>query len=196
MANVQETWLSLTRENTQVLICDLQKQIVARSKTTPPDSLAQSAGVLCRLASLFQLPVTFSVVPEGEKAPELIKELKEFATDGNQFLRASANPFLDQKTREHLSAQGRKTIILAGFAIEVVTLHAALQALREGYNVIVAVDACGGMSQQTESAAIEHIRASGGLITSVVSIGTALSPDFTTHEGQEMFQIVQALRLA
>ncbi len=49
MTTVQETWASLAPEGTQVLLCDLQKEIVARSKTTKPDALAQSAGVLCCL---------------------------------------------------------------------------------------------------------------------------------------------------
>ena len=75
-------------------------------------------------------------------------------------------------------------------------LHAALDAAREGYKVLVAIDAGGGMSERTESAAIEQIRAAGALVTSVVSIATALSSDFTTDKGKQMFQIVQQLRLA
>jgi hypothetical protein len=62
--------------------------------------------------------------------------------------------------------------------------------------VIVAVDACGGMSERTESAALAQIRDSGGIVSSVASITTALSPDFTKPQGQQMFQIVQTLRLA
>jgi nicotinamidase-related amidase len=75
-------------------------------------------------------------------------------------------------------------------------LHAALDAVREGYKVLVAIDACGGMSARTETAAIEQARTAGALITSVVSIATALSPDFTTEKGKQMFPIVQQLRLA
>jgi Isochorismatase family len=73
---------------------------------------------------------------------------------------------------------------------------AALDALREGYGVIVAVDACGRMSDRTESAALMQIRDNGGTVSSVVSIATAFSPDFTKPQGQQMFQIVQTLRLA
>ena len=196
MITVQEVWASLTPAETQVLICDLQQQIVARSKTTKPESLAQSAGVLCQLADLFDLPVTLSVVPEGGKAPELIPEVQQHAARAKQFPRASASPFLDQKTKNALAANGKKTLLLAGFATEVVVLQAALHAIAEGYRVLVMVDACGGMSDATEDAAMEHLRAAGALPSSVVSVGTALSPDFTTQQGQQMFAIVQKLRLA
>jgi hypothetical protein len=196
MPNTRERWSQLAPETSQVMICDLQEQIVARSKTTKPDALSQSAQVLCQMAQLFKLPLTLSVVPENKTAPRLIASLHAFALEKNQFLRATASPFIDPVTREHLASLRRPTLIIAGFATEVVVLHAALDALREGYGVIVAVDACGGMSDRTESAALAHIRDNGGVVSSVVSIATALSPDFTKPQGQQMFQIVQTLRLA
>jgi hypothetical protein len=52
------------------------------------------------------------------------------------------------------------------------------------------------MSDRTESAALMQIRDNGGTVSSVVSIATAFSPDFTKPQGQQMFQIVQTLRLA
>ena len=196
MPHAKETWSALSPATSQILLCDLQEQIVARSKTTAVGALSQSAAVLCRIGQLFKLPLTFSVVPEDKKAPKLIRSIEAFASEKDQFLRATASPFTEPNTREHLASLRRPTLILAGFATEVVVLHAALHALGAGYGVIVAVDACGGMSERTESAALAQIRDGGGIVSSVVSIATALSPDFTKLEGQQMFEIVQTLRLA
>ena len=189
-------WNGLSKESTQILICDLQQQIVARSKTTEPGALSRSAAVLCEIANLFGLPITLSVVPEQEKAPQLVPELEKSAGSAPRLLRASASPFTDTASQRTLADNRRRTLIVAGFATEVVVLHAALDAVREGYKVLVAIDACGGMSARTETAAIEQARTAGALVTSVVSIATALSPDFTTEKGKQMFQIVQQLRLA
>jgi hypothetical protein len=189
-------WNGLTTDSAQILICDLQQQIVARSKTTEPSVLSRSAAVLCEVAALFGLPITLSVVPEQEKAPQLVSELAKSAGSAPRLLRASASPFTDTASQRTLADNRRRTLIVAGFATEVVVLHAALDAVREGYKVLVAIDACGGMSARTETAAIEQARTAGALITSVVSIATALSPDFTTEKGKQMFQIVQQLRLA
>jgi isochorismate hydrolase len=195
MHSAKETWLNLSPANSQVLICDLQEQIVARSKTTRPEALSQSAEVLCKIAELFKIPITLSVVPENNEKPKLISQLVSFASPKNEFLRATASPFVETSTRDHLGSLDRPTLILAGFATEVVVLHAALHALHMGYGVIVAVDACGGMSERTESAALAQIRDASGVISSVVSIATAYSPDFTKPDGQKMFEIVQTLRL-
>jgi hypothetical protein len=40
--NSRKTWSQLSSETSQIIICDLQEQIVARSKTTMPDALSQS----------------------------------------------------------------------------------------------------------------------------------------------------------
>jgi nicotinamidase-related amidase len=154
-------------------------------------------GVTC-LINLFGLPATLSVVPEQEKAPESIPELRDHLHNGGfsaEKLRASASPFLDPATVQRLAETDRKVLILAGFATEVVVLHAALNARKQGYRVIVAVDACGGMSERTEQAAVSQLEGAGVLISSVVSVATKLAPDFTTEKGKQMFALLQQLRL-
>jgi nicotinamidase-related amidase len=198
MPDQKSPWDQLSTESAQVLFCDLQNQIVARSKTTEPDVLRQSAGVLLQLANLFGLPATLSVVPEQEKAPESIPELRDHLHNEGfaaEKLRASASPFLDPATVQRLAETDRKVLILAGFVTEVVVLHAALDARKQGYQVIVAVDACGGMSERTEQAAVSQLEGAGVLISSVVSVATKLAPDFTTEKGKQMFALLQQLRL-
>ncbi len=63
-------------------------------------------------------------------------------------------------------------------------LHAALDAQKQGYQGIVAVDARGGLSERTEQAALRQMEGAGVLISSVVSIATKLAPDFTTEKGK------------
>jgi hypothetical protein len=79
----------------QVLFADLQPQIVAPSKTNPPNALARSAGVLAQVAQLLHLPVHLSVVPEGGQTPELIPELARETKGAAQHSRTSASPFLE-----------------------------------------------------------------------------------------------------
>jgi hypothetical protein len=193
MSKGTSAWDQLSTNSAQLLLCDLQPQIVARSKTIEPDALGKSAGVLLEIARLFSLPTTLSVVPEGDKAPELISELR-----GNGFaqekLRASASPIFDDATKNSLAQSRRKVLIIGGFATEAVVLHAVLDARAQAYEVLVPVDVCGGMSERTEQAALRQIERAGAITTSVVSIATTLAPDFTTDLGKKLFNIVQRLR--
>ncbi len=180
----------------QILFADLQPTMVARSKTNPPAALAAAAGVLAEVAVLLGLPVHFSVAPEDSNPPVLIPELARQAGGAALLPRMSASPFLDAATRSALNSAGRRTLIIAGFAMEVVVLHAARAALAADFDVLVPVDACGGMSSRTEDAAIRQIEAAGGVTTSVVGLVTALEPDASKSPGQEAFAVLQTLRLA
>ena len=187
--------MMLDPNTVQVLFADLQPQIVARSKTNTPDALVRSAAVLAQVALLLHLPMYLSVVPEGGQRPELIPELALETESVVQYLRLSASPFLDEATRAAIAAAGRQHLIIVGFATEAVVLHAVLDAIAAGYRVYVPVDACGGMSCRTEDAAFRQIEAAGGVTTSVVTLVTALAPDFSTDLGRKAFGILQSLRL-
>jgi hypothetical protein len=193
MSKGKSVWDQLSTESAQLLLCDLQWEIVARSKTIDRDVLSKSAGAMLEIAKLFSLPTTLSVVPEGDKAPELISELRGSGF-AQEKLRASASPFLDEATRNLLAQSRRQVLIIGGFAAEAVVLHAVLDARAQGYDVLVPVDVCGGMSERTEQAALTQIIAAGAITTSVVSI--ELAPDFTTDRGKDVFNVVQRLRLS
>jgi hypothetical protein len=188
--------MMLDPKTVQVLFADLQPQMVARSKTNTPQALGRSVAVLAQVARLLHLPMHLSVVPEGEQRPELIPELAR-ETDGiAQHPRLSGSPFLNEATRAAIAATGRQHLIIAGFATEVVVLHAVCDAIAAGYRAYVPVDACGGMSSRTEEAALRQIEAAGGITTSVVTLVTALAPDASTDLGGKAFGILQSLRLA
>jgi hypothetical protein len=195
MSKGKSVWDQLSTDSAQLLLCDLQPEIVARSKTIDRDVLSKSAGAMLEIAKLFSLPTTLSVVPEGEKAPELISELRGSGF-AQEKLRASASPFLDEATKNLLAQSRRQVLIIGGFAAEAVVLHAVLDARAQGYDVLVPVDVCGGMSERTEQAALTQIIAAGAITTSVVSIATKLAPDFTTDRGKDVFNVVQRLRLS
>ena len=188
--------MMLDPKTVQVLFADLQPQIVARSKTNPPDALARSAAVLAQVARLLHLPMHLSVVPEGGQPPELIPELARETEGVAQLPRISFSPFFDEATRAAIAATGRQHLVIAGFATEVVVLHAVRDALAAGYRAYVPVDACGGMSSRTEDAAFRQIEAAGGITTSVVTLVTAMVPDFSTDLGRQALEILQSLRLA
>jgi Isochorismatase family len=188
--------MMLDPNTVQVLFADLQPQIVARSKTNTPDALARSAAVLARVARLLHLPVHLSVVPEGGQPPESIPELARETEGVAQHSRISFSPFLDEATRAAIAATGRQHLIIAGFATEVVVLHAVRDALAAGYRAHVPVDACGGISSRTEDAAFRQIEAAGGVTTSVVTLVTAMVPDVSTDLGRQALEILQSLRLS
>jgi len=184
----------LSKETALVLFCDLQKELVKHSGTATPKGIASSAGGLLQLARLFSMPVIISLVPEGKNPPDVIAELGH--TDGYapQLMRTTASLFGDQSTVQTIERSGRKVLIVAGFMMDAVVLATVLDARARGYEVVVAVDACGSTSERTERAVERQMESAGAVLTSVASIGVRLSPDFSRQDGQRMFAVVQGIK--
>jgi hypothetical protein len=176
-------------DDVQILFAHLQTSLVAGSRTVPPEALAGAATALAEVGAALGLPMTFAVVPERG---DLVPGLTAHATGAATFPRHAASPFLDPATREALAANGRGTLVVAGFATEVATLNACLDAMAAGYAVHLPVDATGGLSDRTEAAALRQVERVGGVVTCVRSLASRLAPDFAVPPGSDVFATLQA----
>lgn len=169
-----------TRDNSAVLFLDLQDEIVKNSGTLPIERLRRTAGALAKLAALHKLPTFISAVPPGGAFLDAV-----LTPLGNPQPRSrtQTTAFSDAGLVEMLDASSRRVLILAGVASEIVVQRTALDALAAGYEVQVAVDACGGVDARTEEAAWRRIGAAGGVTTSVTTFAAELTGDFSTELG-------------
>jgi hypothetical protein len=176
-----------THDNAAVLFLDLQEEIVKNSRTLSIERLRRSAGALSRLAALHKLPTFLSAVPPGGAFIDVV--LTPLG-DPAPSMRTQTTAFADTGLVDALRATGRRVLVLAGVASEIVVQRTALDALLAGYEVQVAVDACGGVDVRTEDAAWRRIGAAGGVTTSVTTFAAELTGDFTTELGGATLGIV------
>jgi hypothetical protein len=169
-----------TRENAAVLFLDLQKEIVANSRTVSLERLTRASGVLAKLAALHSLPTFLSAVPPGG---DYLAEVTGPLSHSPPRMRTQTTAFADAGLVADLQASGRKALLLSGVASEIVVQRTALDAIDAGYEVFVVVDACGGVDARTEDAAWRRIVAAGGATTSCVTFCAELAGDFTTDLG-------------
>ena len=155
--------------------------------------MAQSAGVLAKVATLLGLPALFSVGARRRRSAELIPELVPYSKPANTILRTLADPFMDKATAAALAAANRKTLVIAGFSAEGAVLQSVLDGIEFGYIVEYVVDAVGGHSDRTEAAAFRHMERAGAIPTSVLSLTTRLAPDFFHPPGSETFAALKPL---
>ena len=178
-----------TRDNTAILFLDFQEEIVKNSRTVTIEKLKQNAGALAKLAALHKLPAFLSAVPPGGAFFECVLEPLGNPQPRN---RTQTTAFADTELVAALRDIGRPVLLLAGVASEIVVQRTALDALAAGYEVLVAVDACGGVNPRTEDAAWRRITAAGGTTTSVTTFAAELAGDFTTELGGATLGIMQA----
>jgi len=178
---------SVTRENAAVLFLDLQDEIVKYSRTLTLDRLRRTAGALAKLAALHHLPHYLSAVPPGGPYMQAVLET---VGSPEPRMRTQTSAFADPVLVEYLRASARRVLVLSGVATEIVVQRTALDALAAGYEVHVAVDACGGVDTRTEDAAWRRIVAAGGVTSSVTTFAAELTGDFSTELGGATLGIV------
>jgi nicotinamidase-related amidase len=93
-------------------------------------------------------------------------------------------------------ATGRRKLIFCALWTEVCMAFAALDALREGYEVYPVVDAIAGTSVEAHRAGLDRVVQAGGRPIGWVSLASELQRDWARQETvQEVVQIVLTERL-
>ena len=178
---------SMTSDQIAVLFLDFQDDIVANAKTIGRHKLRKAAGALARLCALHDLPAFLSAIPPG--GPYL-KGVLEALDEPAVYFRTYTTAFADASLVEALNATGRKSLVIAGVASEIVVLRTALDAIEAGYEVQILIDACGGFSERTEAAAWSRATMNGIVMSSVVTLAAELAGDFTTEIGAKTLELV------
>jgi hypothetical protein len=176
---------------------DLQQGITDLPLTICEQDLKRSAWALSRLAELFDIPTIALCIPKGgDTHPTLIPEITSTRIRLQQIMRTRPDSFENDDFRQAVEATGRKTLIVGGVATEIVVQWLVLSGIARGYRVYLVVDACGGLSERSEAAALRRFEAAGAVMTSVVSLAGEISGDFNAPPGSEAIAVVYQLIVA
>ena len=174
-----------------VLFADLQQGIVELTQTVPLDRLRKGVKGLAKLAKIFGMPIVVSAVAgEGGKAATIVPEIEAGYGPYQIHHRTTANSLLNEDIAALIQKSGRKTILISGVATELAVQLPAVTAPELGYRAIVVVDACGGVSERTEQAAINRITQAGSTTTCVMTLAGECAGDFRQQIAQEAIGVV------
>ncbi len=174
-----------------VLFADLQAGIIELSRTNPGDRLRQGVRALAKLAKLFNIPAIVSGVRGEDGGPaKVIAEIAAGLGELPTYHRTTCDSFLNAEIVAAIAGTNRKTLLISGVATELAVQLPALTASDHGYRVFVVLDACGGMSERTEQAALLRMTAAGATTLSVMSMAGEIAGDFREAKAQEAIGIL------
>ena len=180
--------------DTVILFADLQSGIIELNQTNPLPRLKAAVSGLAKLAALFEMPAIVSAVPgENGAAPAITPEIAEALGPIPTHVRSTCDSLLNPAILAALKATGRKTLLISGVATELAVQLPALTAADLGYKVFVVLDACGGMSERTEQAALLRIAHAGATTVSVMTLAGEIAGDFSDPKAQQAVGILYAM---
>jgi nicotinamidase-related amidase len=174
-----------------VLFADLQQGIIELARTIPPEQLRKGVRGLAKLAKIFDIPVIVSSVAGEDGKPAVITpEIEEGYGKYSIHHRSTANSLLSEEILTIIRNSGRHTLLISGVATELAVQLPATTAAEHGYRAFVVVDACGGISERTEQAALARIAHAGATTTCVMTLAGELAGDFRQATSQAAIGVV------
>ncbi len=163
-----------------------------------PVLLLENVVSTVKTAKLFGLPIVYSTVnvSSGQNKPT-VPELAELLADSPPIDRTNINSWEDLDFVAAVRATERRKLIFCALWTEACMAFAALDALREGYEVYPVVDAIAGTSVEAHRAGLQRVTQAGGKPISWVSLACELQRDWARHEtAAEFVQILFTDRLS
>ena len=169
----------ITPDNSALLIIDYQPVQVSSIRSMPREELVFNITGVARAAINYGVPVIHSTVnvSTGRNKPP-IRQLQDVLGHLPTYDRTTVNAWEDVEFKQAVKALGRRKLIMTALWTEVCLTFPALDALLEGYEVYVPVDAVGGTSVAAHEAGLRRVEQAGGQMTSRVQLYCELQRDW------------------
>ncbi|MCT0459252.1 hydrolase [Lactococcus cremoris] len=188
-----ETDELLSPENSMFLLIDYQPTQVNSINSMNKQDLIRNVTNLTELMKTFDVPIVLSTVNVVTgRNKETIHQLKELLSDVVSYDRTSINSWEDKEVNEAVKKIGRKNIIICGLWTEACLTFPTLDALKEGFEVFVPVDAVGGTSKTAHEMALRRVEQAGAKMTSLAQIACEFQRDWNrTDSVPDFIKIMQ-----
>lgn len=170
----------LTPENSAFIVIDYQPVQVSSIRSMDQRELVFNIVSTARAAVNYGLPIVHSTVnvATGRNKPP-IAPLMEVLADYPTYDRTTINSWEDTEFRRAVEETGRRKLIMTALWTEACLTFPALDALKEGYEVYVPVDAVGGTSVAAHEAALRRVEQAGARLISRTQLYCELQRDWS-----------------
>jgi nicotinamidase-related amidase len=171
----------LTPENAAFIIIDYQPIQVSSIRSMDRDELVFNIVSTAKAAVNYKLPIVHSTVniATGKNKPP-IQALQDVLSERDYptYDRTSINAWEDTEFRQAVLATGRKKLIITALWTEACLTFPTLDAIEEGFDVYVPIDAVGGTSIVAHEAALRRVEQAGAKLISRVQLYCELQRDW------------------
>ncbi len=171
----------LERNETALLIIDIQERLFAAMKSKVRENLKKNSAILIETAKLFNIPI---IVSEQYKKGlgATIPELSEKMEKAIYLEKIHFDCMKDNTLNRTILETNKKTIIICGVETHVCVFQTALTLLKEGINIVIASDAVGSRRKHDWQTAIKALNNAGAVIYPTETISFMLLEKAGTPE--------------
>lgn len=148
------------KKNTALLMIDIQEKLLPTMYEK--EALIRNAKILLELSKAYDIPtITTEQYPKG--LGSTIEELSAYVISEDLYDKMTFSAFPHVKKR--LEKSGIKTVIVIGMETHVCVYQTIRDLIREGYEVIVPLDAVSSRTLQNKNVGLDLIKSMGASVT-------------------------------
>ncbi len=151
----------LTPDNCAVAFIDHQAQMLFGTSNFDRQLIINNTVALAKATRIFDVPVVLTTVETKSFSGNMWPQLKAVFPGQEPIERSSMNSWDDPKFVNAIAKTGKKKIILAGLWTETCIALPTIQAIHDGYEIYVAEDCCGDVSQLNHDNAMRRVIQAG-----------------------------------
>jgi nicotinamidase-related amidase len=168
----------LTPDNCAVAFIDHQPQMLFGTSNFDRQSIINSTVALAKATRIFGLPVVLSTVETKSFSGNMWPQLKAIFPHHDVIERSSMNAWDDRNFVAAIERTGKKKIVLSGLWTETCIALPTIQALHDGYEIYVAEDCCGDVSQLAHDNAMRRVVQAGAKPVMALTVMLELQRDW------------------
>jgi nicotinamidase-related amidase len=151
----------LTPDNCLLAMIDLQGQMLFGVGNFDRQTIINNNVMLAKAAKVFGVPTIISTVETKGFSGNTWPQVLSVRPDLKLIERSSMNSWDDKNFVAAVEATGRKKIVLTGLWTETCVALPTVQAIHDGYEIYVAEDCCGDVSQLSHDNAMKRVIQAG-----------------------------------
>ena len=153
--------LLLTPADHTLILIDHQPQMAFATRSIDPVLLRNNTALLARAAREFAVATILTTVAEKSFAGPIFPEVRAVFPDSEIIDRTTMNTWEDPRICDRVNAIGNSRIVFAGLWTSVCIVGPVLSAIDQEFEVFVIADACGDISGEAHSRAMERMIQAG-----------------------------------
>jgi nicotinamidase-related amidase len=180
-----ESDVLLKPEECVMLFVDFQAGLGFGVESMPRQVVVNNAVALARTCVAFSVPAVMSTSASRVYSGPVLPSLQEALPSLKAFERKNMNVWEDESARNAVLSTHRRRLIVAGFLTEACVSFPVLSALKDGFEVFVVADACGGLTAAGHELALRRMEQAGARLTSWIQVLLEFQRDWTRGETYE-----------
>jgi nicotinamidase-related amidase len=172
----------LTPDNCAVAIIDLQPQMLFGVASHDRQSIINNNLVLAKAARVFGVPVVLSTVETKAFSGNMWPQIQAVFPSQAAVERSTMNSWDDKNFVAAIEKTGRRKIVLSGLWTETCVALPTIQAMHDGYEIYVAEDCCGDVSELAHENAMKRVIQAGARPVTALSVMLEWQRDWAARD--------------